>query len=199
MNSNISSEEKLLGLLRKKQPVRVAQSKAAGKAADGLDWKSAASIFWQWGTVIFIAGSTGLLTILFIKYQSGLRAENPASEASSVPDHSLDKPASSEEIVQPNVANYQEIIRARDIFSLPVEQKKETVTSIQAPQSPVAERYKVVGIMLDSNPTAILEDIKSHETVIVTKGQNLEDATVEEIKADRVILKTADQPVELMR
>jgi len=62
-----------------------------------------------------------------------------------------------------------------------------------APESPAeaaaAARWRVAGIALGEPPQAILEEVSTHATRLVTRGQRLDGWTVEAIDGHRVVLR----------
>lgn len=64
------------------------------------------------------------------------------------------------------------------------------------PQAVVAD-LKLVGISLDPEPTAMIEQVSSHQTYFLRPGDLIGVATVRHVLPDRVILQVGTQDVEL--
>ncbi|HBR14546.1 MAG TPA: hypothetical protein DD723_03250 [Candidatus Omnitrophica bacterium] len=105
---------------------------------------------------------------------------------------------------------YQNEMSGRDIFkSLWEEEPKgESVPQPQPilqPAFPIDTnpvpllqgQLKVVGIVLGDVPEAIVEDLQTHETVFLKRGERLGEALVDEILKDKVIFVYNNQRVEL--
>lgn len=199
MNKNVSSEEKLLNLIRNKKLGPAAVPEEPDKDGGARWWSSFYIFFWKGGTVIFLIGAAVMLVLLVVKFQKANTSGPVMSEIPVGGSGRSGEKELSERIMTEDGRNYHEIIQARDIFSSPVEQRNEDERSSSSPVAAVSDRYKLSGIMLDNNPTAVIEDIQSHQTMIVSKGQKIDNFSVEEIKADRVLLKDGDQVVELAR
>ena len=59
--------------------------------------------------------------------------------------------------------------------------------------------FNLVGIVIEQdNPQAIIEDLESGETVFMTTGDKLGEATLKRILEDRVIFQSRGQEVELL-
>ncbi len=70
-----------------------------------------------------------------------------------------------------------------------------------APASPAeaaaAARWRVAGVALGEPPQAILEEVATHATRLVTRGQRVDEWTVEAIGGHRVVLRRQGVTTEL--
>lgn len=71
-----------------------------------------------------------------------------------------------------------------------------------APPAPSAKdvvvaKFKLVGISLSPEPVAMIEEISTKQTYVLTPGQRIGEATVKEILPDRVMLRVGDAEVPL--
>lgn len=74
----------------------------------------------------------------------------------------------------------------------------EPLAPLSATEAPdLAQRFTLVGILMGKSPRAIVRDIKSNASVILSAGQNLDEYRVEEILPDRIILEQHGQRFEL--
>lgn len=94
--------------------------------------------------------------------------------------------------------DYQESIVQRDIFQSPWEKEKDE-KAVQAPQGDLQRKLKLVGIVLDEDPKAIIEDLEAHQTHFLSVGESVGDARVEEILEGKVILTVNEEKVELVQ
>ncbi|MGE0268952.1 MAG: hypothetical protein AB7S78_10920 [Candidatus Omnitrophota bacterium] len=60
------------------------------------------------------------------------------------------------------------------------------------------QTYKVVGVVVDSQRRAIVENIKQQETVFLSIGDKLGEATITEIQADKIIGRLDGHELELL-
>ena len=100
---------------------------------------------------------------------------------------------------------YSGQLEKRDIFlihALPA----PPVENIVKPEVPVAnapnamdliKNLTLVGIVLDQNPTVIIEDQQSKETLFLHVGDKVNEAVIEEVQKSKVILNFHGQRVEL--
>jgi hypothetical protein len=89
-------------------------------------------------------------------------------------------------------------IEGRDVFEAPWE--KPALDS-QAPADPalgLSKRLKVVGILLDEDPKAIIEDLETKQTFFLSPKERMGDIVVDEILEDKVIVIFNEEKVELM-
>lgn len=102
---------------------------------------------------------------------------------------------------------YQEKMKGSSIFddpwlqrSSPPPVKTEPVKESQiiADKSlEISKQLKLVGIILDSNPKAIIEDLKSKETRFISPGESIQEAVLEKIEKGKIILRYNNKIIEL--
>ena len=90
---------------------------------------------------------------------------------------------------------FESKIGSRDVFFSPWE-KPSTPASPDVAMD-LAKDLKLVGIVLDENPKAIVEDVKNNQTLFMSKGETINNAVLKEIKSDKVIFTYNNQDVEL--
>jgi len=106
--------------------------------------------------------------------------------------------------------HYREQLQKRDVFQFPEDKPtaaskkvsvKKAVKSLvsKAPKAVSVNSLKLVGIILDKNPEAIVEDPKKRETLFLRKGDEIEGAIVEEILEGKVIFLYEGRKVELVQ
>lgn len=94
---------------------------------------------------------------------------------------------------------YVEIINKRDIFNPPDSKQPGVLSEDLAPVPAIDLRasYRLVGILLDKDPRAVVEDLKTQETLFLSKGQKIGDITVEDIADGKVVFISNGQHYEL--
>ena len=85
----------------------------------------------------------------------------------------------------------------RDIFQAPWENPQEKGAAPQ--QDDLQKKLKLVGIVLDEAPQAVVEDQETHETYFLFVGDEIGQARVEEIQEEKVILLLNEEKVELTK
>ena len=102
-------------------------------------------------------------------------------------------------------AENENILEPRDIFR-PAWIKEETFAGGTASQVPnlsssveVLEELKLVGIVLDKIPQAIIEDRQTRQTFFLHPGDTIKGAKISAIQAGRVNLNLGDQTLELLQ
>ena len=93
---------------------------------------------------------------------------------------------------------YRDKIKQRNIFEAPWEKVKEGVDITAKAAVDISQQLRLIGIVLDQDPKAIVEDLKGKQTVFLSEGEFWGEIQLEEIRADRVIFVTHDEKVELV-
>ena len=108
----------------------------------------------------------------------------------------------------PPFSYYSGQLEKRDIFRIPepvappmeniVQPEKMNVPVVNAPNPmDLIKNLTLVGILLDQNSTAIIEDQQSKETLFLQVGSQVNEAVVEQIQKSKVIFNFHGQRVEL--
>ena len=129
----------------------------------------------------------------------------PAALQKNPPQSQDDKSA---EIVLPEPKPFNEygsIIGRRDIFSILQANEQLASSENHNEVPPIAlestqdwiKNLKLVGILLDGEPRAVIEDSKTNETVFLSHGQQLDKAVLEDIQEGKVIFLYQGHRVEL--
>lgn len=213
MEKPLSSEEKLLQLIRKKP-------EPTAKPADSGEKKSISAItsteeqtnkdkiatekpqFNIFGVIdlVLIICSLAIAGYMISKYV----LHSTAEEKASVDIKGKDK----DEIAARKLAlgeakaigPYLEQLRERDLFQSPWQQTKtsDTKGATASTGAEALKQFKLVGVVLDKDPKAIIEDSQSKETLFVSKGQSVGSGIVEDISEGKVHIKYNGQIVELV-
>lgn len=206
--SETTSEEKLLKLIRKKNsaaaPARLGEHKEnippdIRRAQGDQEPRSSLLAF---APRVLVAAALGLAVYGVVQYVT-LKPQQ------AVPDVSLggDSEDSEEETLdfvpkemlkdRPFDA-YRESMEARDIFQAPWEKPVAGGAPAGNPALELSKNLKVVGILLDAEPKAIIEDMAMKQTFFVSPGERVGGALLEEVREDRVILIFNEERVELV-
>lgn len=211
---SLTSEEKLLRLIRKKDKAAAApplsfqenqttispdppeEAQRSGKPMDVL------------ALSIRVLAVTACIILIFLlnKYTP---LKPPAGEALSPPTQAAKNISSStkekEEGELPAAVIevrpfdfYKPAMEGRDIFQAPWEKPAQEVSAPNASAAELTKQLKLVGILLDKDPKAIVEDLGTHQTFFVSPGEQIGNAVVGEIRPDKVILIFGQEKVELV-
>jgi hypothetical protein len=210
MKRDSTSEEKLLQLIRRKpalkSPGKKAEQKTAettavppGKDVFALSEKNVFG-FLNLGTRALVMASVGLVIFsavqfFFIKDRRALPVgtEEVAETAQETAPFILPP--------QPAFSSYAEVFAQRDLFGNPGsvaqvdEVKNEAI--LPSPARDLSQDYKLVGILLDKNPTAVIENLQDGHTLFLPQGGNLDNGVLEQIEEGRVIINFDGQRLEL--
>lgn len=209
MGEHITSEEKLLRLIRKKDKA----------AAPGKRPKDSLAL-WNRILVILIIG---IWAVILARYSSEEKhrpmkplpvfVDSSDSAGKDTPDSTRQSPAWRSPpkarlavggltaplgVVETKPFEfYAGKIEGRDVFEAPWE---KPASDSQAPADPaldLSKRLKVVGILLDEDPKAIIEDLETKQTFFLSPKERMGDIVVDEIREDKVIVIFNEEKVEL--
>ena len=94
---------------------------------------------------------------------------------------------------------YRNQIQKRDLFKASLEEKKDSQDQNVVNLSQIIKDLKLVGILLDQRPQAMIKDLKTNQTMFLNQGQQIDGVTVAEILEGKVILNYQDQKTELVQ
>ena len=94
--------------------------------------------------------------------------------------------------------SYKQTMEGRDVFQAPWERPAREVPIPNASATELAKQLKLVGILLDKDPKAIVEDLATQQTFFLSPGERIGNAVVGEIRQDKVILIFGQEKVELV-
>lgn len=100
---------------------------------------------------------------------------------------------------------YESMIAQRDIFKPAWIAQEPAVTEqvvlgpADPPATEILQNLKVVGIILDAVPQAIIEDSQTRQTYFLHKGESFKGAVIENIKQSKVELKLGGQTITLVQ
>ncbi len=212
---SLTSEEKLLRLIRKKDKATEASSKSfqGNQATVSPDppeeaQKSGKPMDVLALSIRVLAVTACIILIFLLNKYALLRTKPPEGQAVSPPmyaDENISPSVKEEEEGVPVAAIevrpfdiYKPAMEGRDIFQSPWEKPAREVSTPNVSAAELAKQLKLVGILLDKDPKAIVEDIGTHQTFFVSPGEQIGNAVVGEIRSDKVILIFGQEKVELV-
>ena len=104
----------------------------------------------------------------------------------------------------PPFEEYASVIAKRDLFELPAEESPPVVQQpvvVQPIQEVVkrdlSQELRLVGIVLDGQPQAVIEDLRNKETLFLRKGETHGDIILEDVQAGKVTIRYRQELIEL--
>jgi len=198
----MTSEERLLNLIRKKKP----SGDSGGDQGRGDP--NASQVGLQEGGIAFLNHFNRILVVLCVGLLAYIGVNYSQLDEGRgilpIKKFKVEKDAFAEEIALLSRSRsfdvYQEAIEERDVFQLPWEKPVDSVSEGPGDFAPdFTNRLKLVGIMLDKDPKAIIEDKKINQTLFLSVGDKINGAAVLEIQENKVILDFDGQKIELGR
>lgn len=143
--------------------------------------------------IIVVAGLLGYVVIKFFSPQQVLL------------DSTLERSAGDQEIAARDIAAsavkpfkiYEKGIKARGLFEPLKSSLKPDLRALQKALPALHKRIRLIGILMDSDPKAIVEDLKEKQTHFLSKGENLGAVFLEDIREDKVIFKYDNERIEM--
>lgn len=212
MHQEMTSEEKLLQLIRKKKKGAGILVKDDGRSgAVSLDVPENSSnplaekkqgIGWlKSGNRLMVAVTFGALAYGAWLYITIEQRSLPLPVDGRNKDSSVEMPATDPKKSSKDFDSYAQIFEERDVFQAPWENPEGEVvaSAVASIQSDLIKQLTLVGIVLDKNPQAIIEDKKTRQTFFVRVGESVNGAVVTAIEEGKVIFKINEEKVELVQ
>ncbi|MCB9747413.1 MAG: hypothetical protein H6755_03300 [Candidatus Omnitrophica bacterium] len=97
---------------------------------------------------------------------------------------------------------YQGELDKRNFFEAPwekpqIEKREEQVKEPPKPKIDLKTLINLVGIVLDDDPKAVIEDLKTQETVFLSIGQEINEAKLIEIHEEKIIFLYHEEKQEI--
>ncbi len=150
------------------------------------------SLIFLVGILFFYSGYRAVF-ILKSTDDASLRTKSVFEEVSSVREIALVEPKP--------YRYYARQFEKKDIFKLspivPAQEKGPETTKSLPDEREFMENLKLTGIVLDNNPEAIIENLKTKETLFLHKGDRVHGAVVEDIRDGKVILRYHNKMLKL--
>jgi len=143
--------------------------------------------------IIAVAVLLGYVAIKFFSPQQTI-SEPPSLQAV------IDQEISATDITTMQVKSfvvYEEGIKARNLFEPLQNGLKPDSRILQKALPALHKRIKLIGILMDSDSKAIVEDLKEKQTHFLSKGESLGSAVLEDIQEDKVLFKYANEIIEM--
>ena len=200
----MTSEEKLLKLIRQKKPSQPQDAAPKGDPLKKKVFSPALSVSDDKRfDVLALFNKLLILICLAVVVYSGLRYSSLLNKGKAIQPFPKDKVSvkmEEQKMVWPEAKPFdyfQEKIGQRNLFYNPWEKPSQVNPMDQQVNSNFTSQLKLVGIVLDADPKAIIEDLASQQTFFLSKGDNVNNAVVQDILEDKVILIYNNQVVEL--
>ncbi len=198
MDKSLTAEEKLLKVIRRKSLSSAKRQESgvqgqSNRRSSGGNESDALSLVNNILMIVCLVAGTYLVYQYIHKQEKEAVALQPGGQTNDKRNkfslmNDVDRPFD----------EYLAMLEQRNIFEMPWEKSKPQETPVAAAPAPqLSESIRVLGIVLDNQPQAILEDVKTSQTVFVSVGQTISDAVVEEIREGKVIFNYHGQKVEL--
>lgn len=209
MKKEISSEEKLLNLIRKKNPADK-KDQAKTPPLNPAAWMPPAGDPWGFlktMTLMFMTICLGLTVYIVSQIVLVKPAADDLAGLEQARPEIEDETSGPEEILpQPKLfTDYAQTFSQRDLFMSALQRAQAGTVTAPAPDAPpappvldLAQNFKLVGIILDNDPKAVVEDVRNQRTLFLSHGDQLEGAVLKEIRDGKVIFMLNDQRLELV-
>lgn len=211
---SLTSEEKLLRLIRKKDksseapPLALPEDHPAVSPdlpdeAQGPEKQMDVLAL----SIRVLAVTACVILVLVLNKYALLRAKPPAALETSFQTQITEDISSlsgkGEESPVPAIEtrsfeSYKQTMAGRDVFQAPWEKPVQSAPASGASAAELSKQLKLVGILMDKDPKAIVEDLGTQQTFFVSPGERIGNAIVEEIREDKVILIFGQEKVELV-
>ena len=200
MTSEVTSEEKLLNLIRKKK--QSGNSKENLNSQQGISSKQG-----QLGkkprhplktiSLIFFFLSFACWGYVAIQYRtSEYQKDVPAERYKESPQIQKITKKVSLPVSRP-FEFYEQKFEKRDLFELPGMKVKSEATIPGNMGADLSKSIKIIGIVIDQDSKAIVEDVKTGKTVFMSEGESIGSAVIDKIQDDKVIFNYNNKEVEL--
>ena len=95
--------------------------------------------------------------------------------------------------------NYQKEMGPRDLFQSLSERKKINETKPVVNLAEFTQNFKLVGIILDHAPQAVIRDLQTNQTLFLQRGEQMNGAVIQDIQEGKVIFTTQGERGELIQ
>lgn len=94
-------------------------------------------------------------------------------------------------------AVYEKEIRGRDLFGLFGNESRANGSILQKALPVLQKRIRLIGILLDGNSKAIVEDLNKKQVHFLSKGESIGAVSLKDIRRDKVIFKYNNELIEI--
>ena len=92
---------------------------------------------------------------------------------------------------------YEDGIKARDLFQSLLDDLKHESMALSKTHPALHERIKIVGILIDGDSKAIVEDLKEKQVHFLSKGERVGPIVLEDIQENKVTFSYDNKRVEM--
>ena len=208
MDRPLTSEEKLLSIIRKKkgpaapadkkEETVTSEEKPKEKESRSLNFFMSFLIFWYIFAIVIIMGLIAYVANEVVSYKPTLVVADHGAPAK---DDAKDVPNSEQNIIpttDKSLESYLSAAESRDLFLGPWEKEENSGNPNGEPQLNLSDEVKILGIVLDKDPKVIVEDVKAGQTFFLSKGEAIKGAQLIEIQEDRAIFSYNGKKIELL-
>lgn len=220
MKKDITSEEKLLHLIRKKMDT--GGSDVKGAAASSIAARRSFVVDRRkggerrkprWEVVDFLNGAfrvfVGVAVVLsgYIGYNFFIFKDRDVVEPLEAAQENGTGGVTDDLTLSEGepFSAYAEIFQERDIFGGVSMKGRPQVTAGPSETVPSAvdvaqefkQNFKLVGIVLDQDPKAVIEDLKNQQTLFLSRGEKIGEGELTDIQAGKIVLQIRGQTIEL--
>jgi hypothetical protein len=143
--------------------------------------------------IVVVAGLLGYVAIKLSLPPQGVA--DPVSERVE-----MDQDIAGFDIASKDVGSfrvYEESIKAKNLFEPLANDLQPDPKVLQKALPALHQRIKLIGILMDADSKAIVEDLKENQTHFLSKGESLGGVYLEDIREDKVIFKYDNERVEM--
>ncbi len=203
MDQPAASEEKLLKIIRKKDKAGVEKNIARKKEEDdssgkGISRKRVSVDFWRFLNIFLLISVVFLSIFVAKKY---METKSGAVLVKPVGKEPEEAPVNPQPLTMPQTKSYnfyKQELESYDFFQAPWEAPTTPAeTTTATPTYDLSKDFKLVGIVLDKKPQAIIEDLQSKQTYFLFVGDELHNAVVKKIEEGKVTFTLNGQTLEL--
>lgn len=195
MDRPVSSEEKLLKLIRKPAAPKDNKVQTEKNSKSQIDFLALSNKL----LLILLLGLAVYVALDFFILDKKNKPQDALSTGSGVDEGTQGQSVIETVTDVKPFSNYQSEFERRNIFQYPWE--KTDVSQPGQNNLPLVDLTSVIkisGIIVGDSPQVIVEDMKTHQTLFLSPGDSVQSAKVEEIKADRVIFNYNGNKVEMI-
>lgn len=213
MHKDISPEERLLALIKKKGKDKkipsqdISQDTEAKVTRHEIIAKRESRLFknkiFDPKTLRYVNRYMSvILAILVLYFMFDLSFRRPNTDIQRLVTETADSRAAATPSGEPvkgarDFSSYSRDIQGKNIFAPPSKEGGEVRMSSKDAQE-IAGNLSLVGIIAGDSPQAVIEDKKSQKTYYVTKDQSFDGFTVEEISSGKVVLDYGGRKITLV-
>jgi len=145
--------------------------------------------------MLIIAAILFTLVFVFDFFRDKVHLRNSFSLVTGVPALVKEK-TKEKSLLKGDLASALKESRKRSLFTLNPIEKEESSKSQIKPREKITD-LKLVGILWSNNPQAMIEDVKSGKTYLISSGEEIKRWKIKKIQRDSVILLGDEGETEL--